>query len=257
MNRRPARLGALATAVAAVMCGVFGLAGAAVMAAPFRPVPETGTPGGLVLESAPYPVQVSDLSPGNPAYWQVHSRVDRDEPIALDLELRKDGTLVTHPDGLHVTVTACDHEWQHMDTTPTCDSATPILAAGPADRLTGSAHPVPHPDQDGETFLLVELSIPDTAAVAADESLMGLTATIGIGVTATAMTTQAGSPAPATPPPAAPSSEQDHAVPPRELSTARVTRLVYTGSAFLAPVLLAGALVLSGVAIRFRRQARS
>ncbi|PZF53287.1 hypothetical protein DEJ23_14790 [Curtobacterium sp. MCSS17_008] len=227
------------------------------MSAEWSAVPETGAPGGLVLDSASYPLRIPDLSPGAPAYWQIHTRVDRDESVALDLELRKDGTLVTHPDGLRVAVTACDHEWQHMATTPTCDSATPILEAGPTDRLAGLSKPVPHPDHDGEAFLLVELSVADTTAAAADQSLMGLTATIGIGVTATADTPTAAPAASASPDAAASSRSRSAGHPPTASTTKQVDSLAYTGGAFLAPVLLAGALVLSGVAIRLRRRARS
>jgi hypothetical protein len=98
------RAGSVA-AVGAMLCAAFGVIGTAgAAAAGWDPVPETGTPGGLVLDSVAYPMQIPDLSPGNSAYWQIHTRVDRGDTVDLDLQLRKDGALVMHPDGLRVAV---------------------------------------------------------------------------------------------------------------------------------------------------------
>jgi hypothetical protein len=138
-----------------------------------------------------------------------------------------------------------------MTATPTCADPSPVVRAIPTEQLTGM-HRVPHADQDGETFLLVELSLADTPTAAADESLMGLTATIGIGVTATAVAPPIPSSTPEAPTTAAGSTPTPSPRLPRTEGS-----LPYTGGAILGPVLLAAALVLTGVTVRLRRQARS
>lgn len=243
MSPRPgARAGA--AAAGAVLCAVLGLgSGGAAVAAGWHVVPETGEPGGLVLEASPYPLHAEDLQPGRPAHWQVHTRVDRHGPISTEVQLRRDGALVEHPDGLRVTVSACERPWRGLDTVPVCDDGQRVLSVGPREPDVLRV-PVTDPDADGATWLLVELAVADTAGASADGGLMGLDAAVGLGVTASAADTGATPSAAGRPVASRPG--------PSETSPAS---LAYTGAAFAAPLFVAAALVLTGVAVRLRRSA--
>jgi hypothetical protein len=178
-----AALSALALTAGAVLAGQ---AASAVLI----DVPPTGDPGRLVLSSEPYPAQFLELSPGDPAYWQVGARLEDAERATLSLELRKDGALVEHPRGLVMTVAVCDDPWTRLDATPACASgARAVTVATPADDYTSASpsfelRPL---TASAPEFLLVTLAVEDSAAAAADESLMGLTGTMGVGLTATAV----------------------------------------------------------------------
>jgi hypothetical protein len=153
-------------------------------------VPPTGAPGRLVLSSEPYPVEFLDISPGEPRFWQVAARLEDASRATLALELRKAGELVEHPRGLTMSVAVCDVPWSSLDTAPVCTSGERAVAvATPADEFTGSS-PVfelrPLTPTSPE-YLLVTLSVDDDAAARADTSLMGLTGSMGVGLTAVAM----------------------------------------------------------------------
>ncbi|MDM7892926.1 hypothetical protein [Curtobacterium caseinilyticum] len=255
-HARALRRGTIAAAVGAAVCGSLGVVGSGVAAATtWYPVPENGAPGGLVLETSTRSLSVPDLQPGHPAYWQVHTVVDRDEPIRTTVQLHRDGALVEHPDGLRLTVSACEEPWQGLDATPICEGGSipgdAVVSADPSTPRSVDAVPVPvvDPDADGETWLLVELAIADSARAAADDDLMGLTATVGLGVTASADEPIDGHPEAAEPDPG------PHSDPVGRAPTSGAGLLASTGAGFAAPVLLAAALVLTGVAVRLRRSA--
>ncbi|KTR52829.1 hypothetical protein [Curtobacterium oceanosedimentum] len=250
MSRRSgSRAGA--AAAGAVLCVVLGLgSGGAAVAAGWQAVPETGAPGGLVLEASPYPLHAPDLRPGRPAFWQVHTRVDRAGPISTEVALRREGALVEHPDGLRVTVSACERPWRGLDTVPVCDDGQRVLSIGPGESDSLRV-PVSDPDGDGSTWLLVELAIADTTGASVDDGLMGLEASVGLGVTASAEDPVAGSSS---------TDGRDAGRPGRSTvttSSASLTSLAFTGAAFVAPLFVAAALVLVGVAVRLRRTAAS
>ncbi|WIB26728.1 hypothetical protein [Curtobacterium sp. MCSS17_015] len=225
------------------MIGILSATSAA--ATVWHPAPETGTPGGLTLDTDRSHLDIPDLAPGQPAFWQIHTRVDRDGTVRLDLDVRKDGDLVAHPRGLQIAVTACDEEWQEMRSAPWCAAPHPIVRPSPTSPAGRTALTVPHPRADGETFLLVEFSLPDTAAAASDESLMGLTATVGIGVTAT---TDTGSlPGSLTP-------DNNGAERPAVSSTRPAPSvLAWTGTGVVVPCLIGVALIITGFTLRQRR----
>lgn len=250
MSRRPGP-SAGAAAAGAVLCAVLALgSGGAAVAAGWQVVPETGEPGGLVLEASPYPLHAPDLRPGRPAFWQVHTRVDRAGPISTEVELRREGALVEHPDGLRVTVTACERPWRGLDAVPVCDDGQRVLSIGPGESDSLRV-PVSDPDGDGSTWLLVELAVADTTGASVDDGLMGLEASVGLGVTASAEDPVDGS------------SSTDGRVAGRPgrstatTSSASLTSLASTGAAFAAPLFVAAALVLVGAAVRLRRTAES
>lgn len=256
-RRRALRRGTVAATVGAVVCAALGVVGSGVAAATtWYPVPENGTPGGLVLETSTRSLSVPDLQPGHPAYWQVHTVVDRDEPIRTTVQLHRDGALVEHPDGLRLTVSACEEPWQGLDATPICEGGSipgdTVVSADPSTPRSVDAVPVPvvDPDADGETWLLVELAIADSARAAADDDLMGLSATVGVGVTASA-----DDPASADPNSAGTPAAGGPRAAGRPTTASGVASLAITGAAFAAPLLLAAALVLAGVAVRLRRSA--
>ncbi|WP_181420455.1 hypothetical protein [Curtobacterium sp. MCBD17_023] len=239
-------LGVLAAGT--LVCGGFGiLSTTAAAATVWHPVPETGAPNGLTLDTNRSRLDIPDLAPGQPAFWQVHTRVDRDGRVRLDLDVRKDGDLVTHPRGLQVAVTACDEEWQEVRSAPRCADPHPIVHSSPASPAGHTALTVPHPRADGETFLLVEFSLPDTAAAASDESLMGLTATVGIGVTAT---TDTGSP-PGALTPTVTGAERGGTSSTSSRPASSV--LAWTGTGIVVPCLTGAVLIAIGLTLRRRR----
>jgi len=177
----------LASLVALTAGSVF-LADAANAA--FVDVPETGTPGHLVLSADPYPAQFLDISPGDPAYWQVAARLDDATSATLTLELRKDGAVTRHPRGITMTVDRCSVEWTDAGTAPACaDGFARIVVATPADDYATSSPTFDlRPLRAGSPeYLLVTLAVEDSPAAMADQTLMGLTGNMGLGLTATAI----------------------------------------------------------------------
>ncbi len=186
----------------------------------------------------------------------MHTSVDREGPVRTELQLHRDGALVEHPDGLRVTVTACQEPWRDLDATPVCDEGAHVVSADPVRPPSADAEraPVSDPGAEGSTYLLVELAVADSARASADSSLMGLEATVGLGVTASVDDLDVDG----LPGSAGPGSTGSGTAPDgRTGAGSRVGSvsgtLARTGAAFAAPVLLAAALVLTGVALRLRR----
>lgn len=187
--RRRIAAPALAAASALAIAAGSIAAGQAATAA-LIDVPPTGDPGRLVLSSDPSPAEFLDLSPGDPSFWQVGARLENAERATLALELRKDGELVEHPRGLVMTVQACDAPWTGMDGAPGCaPGARAVTVATPSDDYAASSPTFPlTPLRPSEPeYLLITLAVEDTAAAAADTTLMGLSGTMGVGLTAAAI----------------------------------------------------------------------
>lgn len=188
---RPSRaLTALIGLLSIAALGIGSLVLADAARAAFIDVPPTGTPGRLVLSADPYPAEFLDISPGDPAYWQVAARLEDASRATLSLELRKDGAVVEHPRGITMTVDRCSVEWADVAIAPSCaDGYARVTVATPADDYTTSS-PVfeLRPLRAGfPEYLLVTLAVEDSAAAMADDSLMGLTGNMGLGLTATAI----------------------------------------------------------------------
>jgi hypothetical protein len=153
--------------------------------AAFVPVPTAQGPH-LSLESDPQPAEFTDMSPGSVEHWQISAALV-DPTSTLTVEFSRAGSLITNPLGLWVEVDRCDQAWTDVTATPVCGSGG-VNVFGPV-----AANSVPDTsvyDLAGLTnahdkYLLVTLSIPDSPAAEADTSLMGLTATMGFGLTAT------------------------------------------------------------------------
>jgi hypothetical protein len=140
----------------------------------------------LRLQSDPSPAQFLDLSPGSVAQWQISASVV-DTVASLTVEFVHGGALVTQPiDGLQVQVQRCDAPWSNVATSPAC-SENRQNVFGPA---AASSMPVgTHTNLGGITsardkFLLVTMSLPNTAYARADKSLQGLSGTLSFGLTA-------------------------------------------------------------------------
>ncbi|MGA1836196.1 hypothetical protein VD659_04615 [Herbiconiux sp. 11R-BC] len=192
-RRRSRALTALVgvAAVAALSAGSLLLADSA--RAAFIDVPETGTAGRLVLSADPYPAEFLNISPGDPAYWQVDARLQDATRATLSLELRKNGGIATHPRGLTMTVDRCSVPWTDPTTNPSCsDGFARIVVATPADDDASSSPTFTlQPLVAGSPeHLLVTLAVEDSAAARSDDSLMGLTGNMGLGLTATAIDDQ-------------------------------------------------------------------
>ena len=199
---------------------------------------ENGLPGHLSLLSDPNPADLHELSPGNPVQWQIKADlVDAYSPLTIQFE--RAGDLVGSPDGLWLQVRACNTEWSNFPTSPTCPSATTVLAPTPASSSSfgaaGAAGPSTPSFGAGQLwqgvgkFLLVTMSLPDTAEARADSSLMGLTATVGVGLTVLG----------------------DQVAPP---ASSHPAGLASTGSDALGTVLVALGAVGLGVLFRLRRR---
>lgn len=189
-GRRHGRTRSVVRAVTIASAGVLAC-GATLLAtsaqAAYQEVPETGTPGHLVLLSDPYPAAFLDLEPGVVRYWQVAATIEGADEASLVLELRKEGALVDHPDGLVVSIERCDTAWTGVaEGDPQCASGRTAVARATPDDDFAASSPVfdlEGVDSDG-THLLVALGLAGTDT--GDESLMGLTGDVGLGLTAAA-----------------------------------------------------------------------
>jgi hypothetical protein len=169
----------------ALLCAGTLVVGQAAQAA-FVDVPQSGTPGRLVLAADPYPFVADDLSPGDSRVWKVDARTEASEPASLTLEVRTGGDLARHPSGTRVRVERCDVAWT--------DAATPECAEGPV--LVTELGPATAVAAMDTTFtlralgpgvvehLLVTVSLPDAPGSRGDDSLMGLTGDLGLVFTA-------------------------------------------------------------------------
>ncbi|RWZ58488.1 hypothetical protein ELQ92_14390 [Labedella populi] len=188
-NRRTPRYAvvraAASAAVGSLVCGVVLLSGSAHAA--LQVVPENGAPGRLVLSSDPYPAQLEALSPGVIRYWEVTATIEGSSDASLVLEIWKDGDLVEHPEGLVATVERCDVAWTGVPDSPRCPAGWEVVTdARPSDDYSTVSpvfdlHGV---DPVDGTHLLVGIGLESTDA--RDESLMGLSGDIGLGLTAAA-----------------------------------------------------------------------
>jgi hypothetical protein len=245
-----ARAVAIVSAICVASALVMVSAGAV---AALEDVPETSPDGLLWLQSDEYPLHFVDLSPGNPAHWQIGSQLDGAPLSTLTLEVERDGELVEHPRGLSVSVERCDTEWTTVSTGGECATgATDVLAIGPAD-ATAETSPVWDLDGLSSTsgkYVLVTLAVEDSAAARSDETLMGLTGTLGLGFTAAG--DESMTPPSATPPedPPAGSPPVDPASPERPGSPL----LALTGADVVPLALLAAGLLGLGASTAMRRR---
>lgn len=191
------RIVAVAACAVAIVCSLFMTSGAAVAA--WVDVVENGILGHLSLRSDPMPATFTGMSPGSVAHWQVNANLN-DEEAELTLQVERDGALAARPDGLQLLVQRCAAEWTGLPDAPHCPaaagsgattvlgplpaSATGLGALGPLDVAGAPAFPAGTLTRGAGSFLLVTMSIPDTPEARADESLMGIEATLGLRFTA-------------------------------------------------------------------------
>jgi hypothetical protein len=218
-------------------------------------VPETTPDGFLTLKSHEHPVHFLGLSPGDPAHWHIGTQLDGAQLSTLTLEVERGGELIEHPRGLTVLVERCDTEWTSVSDAGECTTgATDVLNIGPADVGPGDDAGVAAPVWDlaglsstTGKYLLVTLAVEDSTAARYDESLMGLTGTLGFGFTAAAddqVTPTPTDPTPASivpPPGAAPGA-------------ARPPFLAVTGGTVLPLALLAAGLLGVGISSAMTRR---
>lgn len=153
-------------------------------------VPATGAAGRLILSADPYPAELLDLSPGEPAYWQITARLEDATHAELALELRKSGPLAASPRGLVVRMEVCDSPWSGLPDRPVCPSgAREITVATPEDDYTSSSptfelRPL---TPSARQHLLVTLAVENSAEAASDTGLMGVRGHLAVGLTATSI----------------------------------------------------------------------
>lgn len=190
-RRSATRVAGLLVSVAAIVGGL-GLASTSAQAA-WVSVAENGIFGHLSLRSDPYPANFMAMSPGSVEQWQIETSLV-DPAASLTVQVQRDGQLVERPDGLQLRMQSCGSEWLDFPVSPHCPTAATVLGPTPANSTTlgnigaiDSTTPVFPLGTLGHgtgKYLLVTMSIPDTAAARADESLMGLTANLGLVFTA-------------------------------------------------------------------------
>ena len=130
---------------------------------------------------------LTDLAPGSPAYWLVDAWVVGVEGARLTLEIRKDGELMEVPDGVTVTVERCGVPWADVPDAPACeDSQAMVAVAEPEDDLSAQSPSfwLDTVDTRQPSYVLVTLALADTPQTRSDASLMGLTGSLGLGITA-------------------------------------------------------------------------
>ncbi|MBI9115644.1 hypothetical protein [Sanguibacter suaedae] len=165
----------------------------AVSAAQASALPGAVTPAAvepdLMVRSDWSQAPLDAIAPGRPAYWEVDAWVVGVEGAAFSLELRKDGTLMTSPRGVTTTVERCSTEWTGIPDAPLCAGAgAEVVVAEPSDDLADSSPVYLLPDRGEQEpiHLLVTVALDDSPEARADQSLMGLTGALGIGITAEA-----------------------------------------------------------------------
>lgn len=176
------------TALFAVLAGAGIVLTSASAWADIVPVPQPDD-GFLVANSRAEPGQVLTLSPGSPAYWPIDLSLTDATLSSLTVEVRKGGDLVDHPRGLRFSLRRCDAPW--TDSTPvTCPGgSTEVLRTTPVHDYSTES---PTWDLDGlqessGKFVVVTLWVENSPAARADESLMGLSASIALGFEAAAV----------------------------------------------------------------------
>lgn len=197
------RTAALVLAVITLIAG-FALTSNRAMAA-FESVAENGLPGHLSLMADPNPntdrASFLSMSPGSVENWQISAHlVDPSSPLTM--QFKRDGALVTHPDGLQVRAQLCSQAWTNYPLAPTCGgtlsnifgpaaaSSVPTFGALTANNVDLPANaPVYNLGtltNASNKFVLVTFSIPpqEDPEAQSDTSLMGLEATFGFGFTA-------------------------------------------------------------------------
>jgi hypothetical protein len=219
--------------------------------AAFVPVP-TAQGAHLSLKSDPQPVSFLDMSPGSVEHWQIDASLV-DASSTLTLQFNRDGALITNPRGLVVQVDRCDQVWTNVTTTPVCGGGEanvfgPVAASSiPETTIYDLAGLTNTQDK----YLLVTLSIPDTAAARADTTLMGLTAQMGFGLTASgADPTQPADPSDPLGPP-------DPGTPGTPSSPTSPSSLAFTGVDIGGLLLLAFGALGVGLLLMASRKARS
>jgi hypothetical protein len=200
----------------------------------------------LSLLSDPFPASFTAMSPGSVEHWQIESKLI-DPTSTLTLQFARSGALVTHVNGLQVQVDRCDQAWTNVATTPLCGTGgTNVFGPAPASSIAETTiYDLAGLTNTHDKYLLVTLSIPDSRAAEADTTLMGITASVGLGLTATGPDpVSSGNPSDPTPPgsPGSPGSPSN---------------LAFTGVDIGALLLLAlGALIL-GLVITGARKVRN
>jgi hypothetical protein len=177
----------LAAAASLALLGAGGVFVADAARAAFVDVPPTGAPGRLVLSADPYPAEFFELSPGDPAFWQIQARLEDATSATLALELRKSGPLAEVPRGLVMRVDVCDDPWSGAPDQPVCARGSrSITVATPSDEYatTSPSFELRPLTPSAPQYLLVTLSVEDSAAAREDASLMGLRGRMGVGLTA-------------------------------------------------------------------------
>lgn len=131
--------------------------------------------------------ELSDLRPGEPAYWFVDAAVAGVAGARLTLQIRKDGELMEVPNGVVVVVERCSQAWVDGPGGPSCDVGRTVIAmVTPDDDLSTSSprYWLDSVDSRDPSYVMVTLSIEDTPENRADTTLMGLTGSLGLGITA-------------------------------------------------------------------------
>lgn len=206
----------------AALAAALVVAGGSFVASSAQAAPQVGPAGRLQLSTAPDPLGVQELAPGETAYWRVDAALLADERAQLWLAVDGAGRLSTDAGALQVEVRACRTAWTSL-LCPGGDD-TVVLPAGPVASLLGTAAvPVATISPASPAHLLAIMRLPSSAFV-------GQNGTVRLTFTADGDT--------------------------RTVSTGDSGRLPSTGTMIGGPLLLGSGLLLAGVVLASARGRR-
>lgn len=205
-----------------VLAAALAAAGGTCVAASAQAAPQVGAAGRLQLSTAPDPLGVQDLAPGETAYWRVDAALLVEERARLWLAVDGAGGMSTDPAGLRVEVLRCPVAW----TSSLCPSGdeSVVLPDAPVARLLGAdAVPVTTISPAAPAHLLAVVRLPTSAFV-------GRNGTVRLTLTADGDT--------------------------ETVSTGSRGRLPSTGAVLAGPLLLGAGMLLGGVVLASARGRR-
>ena len=153
--------GALLVAVGVALTGVHA-------ASALMPVPQARD-GLLRLEASAQPAWFDGIGPGETRYLRIAAHLEGAPSGAASLELRKDGELVEHSEGLELRLRSCSLPWTAvpvdgvLDVEPGCPGqAREITTAGPAHdyRSASPVWPLGQLDRASSKQLLLSVHLP-------------------------------------------------------------------------------------------------
>jgi hypothetical protein len=148
----------------AVLAAALVAAGGVVVASGAQAAPHVGPAGRLQLTTAPDPLGVRDLSPGESAFWHVDAALLVDDRARLWLAVGGTGPLSTDAAALRVQVRRCGVAWVST-LCPSGDESVVLPDAPVASLLGAAAVPLGTLSPASPAHLLATVRLPSSAFV--------------------------------------------------------------------------------------------